>query len=144
MKTKIIQSIVGGIIATVVMTIVMFVAPYMGMPKMNPPQMLSMIMGFPLVIGWVMHFMIGIVFAMMYAFLFIIIVKKISNNSVKGVLFGIAAFLFAQVAMMIMGAMMGGMPPMEGNMVLMMMGSLIGHIVFGVVVAIFVTNESNK
>lgn len=45
MNNKILQAIKGGIIATLVMTMVMFVAPYMGLPKMNPAAMLSMMMG---------------------------------------------------------------------------------------------------
>jgi hypothetical protein len=33
---------------------------------------------------------------------------------------------------------MGGMPPMEGSMMLMIIGIAIGHIVCGIVVAMFV------
>ncbi len=141
MTTKFKQSIIGGIVATAVMTMVMFVAPMMGMPKMNPAAMLSMMMGFPLSIGWIMHFMIGIIFALMYAFLFIPLVKKVNSNMLKGAIFGMAAFVFAQIAMAIMGAMLGGMPPMEGSMMLMMIGSIMGHVIFGIVVAVFVKGE---
>jgi len=141
METKIKQSIIGGITGTAVMTMVMFVAPMMGMPKMNPAEMLSMMMGLPLTIGWIMHFMIGITFALIYAFFFIKVVKKISNNILKGAIFGLAAFIFAQIAMAMMGAMLGGMPPMEGSMMLMMIGSITGHVIFGIVVSAFVKEE---
>ena len=141
METKIKQSIIGGITGTAVMTMVMFVAPMMGMPKMNPAEMLSMMMGLPLTIGWIMHFMIGITFALIYAFFFIKVVKKISNNILKGAIFGLAAFIFAQIAMAMMGAMLGGMPPMEGSMMLMMIGSITGHVIFGIVVTAFVKEE---
>jgi uncharacterized membrane protein YagU involved in acid resistance len=137
MTKKIQQALIGGIAGTAVMTLVMFMAPMMGMPEMNPPAMLSMMMGFPIVVGWVMHFMIGIIFAFAYAFLFIDLLKKIKNNILKGAIFGFAVFMFAQVAMAVMGSMLGGMPEMEGNMVLMMIGSIIGHIIFGIVVALF-------
>ncbi|MBG0780957.1 MAG: hypothetical protein H0S84_01675 [Bacteroidales bacterium] len=43
------------------MTLIMMVGPMMGMPKMNPATMLSMMMGFPLIVGWIMHFMIGLI-----------------------------------------------------------------------------------
>jgi hypothetical protein len=138
MTTKIKQSLIGGIVGTAVMTMVMFIAPMMGMPKMNPPEMLSMMMGFPIVVGWLMHFMIGIIFAMAYAFFFINVVKKIGSNILKGAIFGFAVFVFAQIAMAIMGSLMGGMPPMEGSMMLMMIGSIIGHVIFGITVALFV------
>lgn len=140
MTTKIKQALMGGIIGTAVMTIVMMIAPMMGMPKMNPPQMLSMMMGFPIVVGWLMHFMIGIIFAMAYAFFFINVVKKVSNNILKGAIFGFAVFIFAQIMMAIMG-MMFPMPPMEGSMLLMMIGSIMGHIIFGITVALFVKEQ---
>jgi hypothetical protein len=40
--------------------------------------------------------------------------------------------------MAIMGAVLGGMPPMEGSMMLTMLGSIIGHVIFGIVVVQFV------
>lgn len=134
MNNNILQAIKGGIIATLVMTMVMFVAPYMGLPKMNPAGMLSMMMGVPLFAGWTMHFMIGITFAFSYVILERLLLKKITNKIVKGVIFGVFAFIIAQIAMPIMGAMFGGMTAPKGNMALMMMGSVIGHIVFGIVV----------
>ncbi len=138
MTTKIKQSLIGGIVGTAVMTMVMLIAPMMGMPKMNPPELLSMMMGFPIVVGWLMHFLIGIIFAMAYAFFFMNIVKKISSNIIKGAIFGFAVFVFAQIAMAIMGAMLGDTPPMEGSMMLMIIGSIIGHVIFGITVALFV------
>lgn len=137
MTTKIKQALIGGILGTAVMTMVMFIAPFMGMPKMNPAAMLSMMMGFPIVVGWLMHFMIGVIFALAYALFFINLVKKVSNNILKGAIFGMAAFIFAQIMMAIMGLMLP-MPPMEGSMVLMMLGSIMGHVIFGIVVAQFV------
>ena len=138
MKTKISQSLIGGIIATAVMSAVMMLAAMMGMPKMSPPNMLATMMGVPIIIGWLMHFMIGVIFALSYAYLFINIVRKINSNALKGVIFGIAAFIFAQIAMVILDAMMGGLPPMEGSVALIMIGSIMGHIIFGIVVAVFV------
>jgi hypothetical protein len=138
MKTKIQQSLLGGIVGTIVMTAVMFIAPLIGMHKMNPAAMLSMMMGFPIIIGWIMHFMIGTIFATAYVFLFFSLLKKIKSNMLKGAIFGLIVFIFAQIIMALMGAILGGMPPMEGSMILVMMGSLIGHLVFGITVALFV------
>lgn len=133
MNKKIILSVFGGIIGTTFMTIVMMLAPMMGIPKMSPPEMLSGMLGMPVVVGWIMHFMIGIMFAFAYTYL-CIFKHKISNVWLKGAVFGIIAFVFAQVMMGIMG-MMIPMPKMEGSMVLMAMGSLFGHIIFGMAVA---------
>lgn len=51
MTTKIKQALIGGIIGTAVMTKVTMIAPMIGMPKMSPPEMLSMMTGFPIIIS---------------------------------------------------------------------------------------------
>lgn len=141
MKTKVTQAVTGGLIGTAAMSLVMFVAPMMGMPKMNPAEMLSGMMAIPSFIGWMMHFMIGIIFTLMYVFLLLPILKEVNGKVLKGIIFGIAAFIFAQIAMALMGAMFGEMPSPEGSMVLIAIGSIFGHLVFGVVAALFVSEN---
>jgi len=138
MKTKISQAVIGGIVATLAMTMVMFVAPYMGLPKMNAAAMLSMMMGVPVPIGWGIHFMIGIVFALAYVFLFVPILKKVNNRIVKGTIFGLAVFVFAQLMIAVMGAIFGGMSSPEGSMLLVLIGGIIGHIIYGIVVSLLI------
>lgn len=138
MNPKIQQALLAGFVGTAAMTAVMMMAPMMGFPKMSAAGMLSMMMGVPMVVGWMMHFMIGIVFAVAYALFFQNVVKGIGSPLLRGVVFGMAVFVFAQIMMALMGAMMGGMPPMEGSKVMMIMGSIIGHLVFGIVVALLV------
>jgi len=127
-----IKSILAGVIGTAVMTGVMMIAPMMGMPKMSPPHMLSGMMGMPIAAGWAMHFGIGIMFAIAYTMLFSKV--NISNIWVKGAAFGVVAFIAAQIGMQVMGMMMP-MPPMEGPMMLTAIGSLMGHVIFGMTVA---------
>lgn len=138
MKSKIQQSIIGGIVGTAAMTMIMFVGPMMGMPKMNPAEMLSGMMGFPIFMGWFMHFLIGVVFALGYVFLLKNIFKNINSKILKGTIFGFAVFVFAQLMMAVMGAIMGGMSSPEGNMLLMAIGSIVGHIIFGIVTVLFI------
>ena len=133
MNTKISKSILGGIIGTILMTIVTMIAPMMGMPKMSPSAMLASMTNMPIAAGWVMHFMIGIIFAFAYTYLFAPKVK-ISNIFLKGAVFGLVVFVFAQIIMAMMGAMLP-MPKMEGSMMLMMIGSIIGHVIFGMSVS---------
>ena len=124
MDSRSVKSIIAGVVGTLVMTAVMVVAPMMGMPKMSPPAMLSGMMGMPIIVGWMMHFMIGIAFALAYAFVFAPIVK-IGSLALKGAIYGVAAFIFAQIMMAVMGTMIA-------------VGSLMGHVIFGVVVALLV------
>lgn len=125
MNSNLSKSIVGGIVGAALMSLVMFIAPMMGMPKMSAPDMLSGMMGMPILVGWLMHFIIGIIFALVYTFLFAPNVQ-ISNIYVKGAVFGIAVFILAQLMMALMP-----MPMQEGSKMLMIMGSLIGHVIFG-------------
>ncbi len=101
--------------------------------------MLSDLMGFPIFIGWMMHFMIGVVFANGYVFFMSGWLQKIESKILKGALFGFAVFVFAQIMMALMSAMMGGMPSQQGTMAMIMIGSIIGHIVFGIVVSLLVS-----
>ncbi len=146
MKSKIAQSVIAGLVATAVMTGFMFLAPMMGLPKMNPAEMLSGMMGVSLMVGYLMHCMIGIIFGAAYVYLFN---KKvhISSKLLKGALFGFTVFVFAQVMMFIIGKM-APMPMPQENMMLTMLGSLIGHLVFGIVVALivpaYIAVQSNK
>ena len=138
MTPRIQQALLAGLAGTAAMSAVTMIAPMMGLPKMSPPGMLAMMVGAPMFMGWLMHFMIGIVFALAYALFFQNIVKNMGSPVLRGAVFGMATFVFAQVMMMIMGAMMGGMPPMEGSKAMLMLGSIIGHLVFGIVVAMLV------
>ncbi len=52
MLVKIPKALLGGITGTTAMSLFMMLAPLMGIPKMNPAQMLSSMMGFPIWVGW--------------------------------------------------------------------------------------------
>lgn len=101
--------------------------------KFRPLEMLSGILGMPVFVGWIMHYMIGIIFAFAYTYL-CIFKHKISNIWHKGTVFGVIALIFAQIMMALMGMRMP-MPAMEGSMMLTMIGSLMGYIIFGMAVS---------
>ena len=122
------RAVAGGIAGTIVMTVIgLFVAPMMGIPRMNPAEMLAGAMGGNMILGWGGHFMIGIVFAVIYA---AVAVSVIPGPPVaRGAIFALAPWLAAQLAVM----PMMGMPLFSGSMT-MAMGSLLGHLVYGATV----------
>ena len=128
------RTIIAGIVGTAVMTLVIFLAPKMGLPKMSPPEMLAGMMGLPIIAGWIMHFLIGIIFAFGYSYLFAP-KTRIKNLVVKGAIYGFLVFIFAQLGMAMMGSMMADMPAPELPLQ-MALGSLIGHLVYGIGVSI--------
>lgn len=123
------RAVAAGIIGTAVMTVVgIWVAPLMGMPAMNPADMLAGAMGSGPALGWIAHFMIGVVLAVIYA---AVAARLPGPPVVRGALYGIAPFLVAQIVVM----PMMGMPLFSGSAV-MALGSLIGHLVYGGVVGV--------
>lgn len=131
------KTMAGGIVATATMTILMMAAPVMGMPEMNVGEMLGGMLGGIIILGWMMHFVIGIFFAIAYMYL-VNNRLKISNNLLRGAVYGLIVFVFAQIMMAGMG-MVGLMPvPPAGSMPMMMVGSLAGHLVYGTVLGSFV------
>ena len=137
MNLQIKTALMPGMVATAAFTIVTMIAPMMGFPKMSPPEMLSSMFGFSIAIGWIMHIMIGLIYAVAYLMFFQKALSKISNKFLKGMIFGMVIFVFAQVMMALMG-MIFSMPQPEGSMLLNIIGSFMGHIIFGLVIILLV------
>ena len=120
------RGIVGGLAGTAVMTALMRMAPAMGLPPMNIGAMLGSVMGGSVVLGWMAHFMIGTVLAIVYAALFA--ARLPGPGFVRGALYGLAPWLVAQLVVMpMMGA--GAFGGSFGAA----FGSLMGHLVYGAV-----------
>jgi uncharacterized membrane protein YagU involved in acid resistance len=132
MQPSITRVLAAGVVGTLVMTAVgLYVAPLMGMPRMNPADMLAGQMGGIPSLGWAGHLMIGVVLAVIYA-------KLVSGRlpgpgMLQGSLFSIAPWLMAQLIVM----PMMGMPLFSGS-VLVAAGSLVGHLMYGAVLGAIV------
>ncbi len=138
MSTRIQKGIIAGILGTAAMTLVMYIGYIIGMPKMNPAEMLAGILDVSNTIGWLLHFMTGIIFALTYSLVFFKVIYRIKNMWVKGIVYGLAVFMFAQIALAVMLAIMDPLPEPGGNMMLIAIGSIIGHLVYGITVVKFV------
>ncbi len=139
------SAVIAGIAATAMMTIFTFIAPLMGI-KMNIPEMLASTMGLPIVFGWVAHFMVGIILAIIYAGIYVPIAN--SGSSLKsGAIFSIFPWLMAQIIIMPMMSAMKGMGFIAGlfsGSLILAMASLIGHLVYGVVLGKLYNAEKEK
>jgi len=142
----ILGAIVAGVVGTTVMTMVMMMAPKMGMPKMDIVGMLGSMFSADgnRMVGMVMHFMMGIVFAIVYALLWNAGVGTVTL--LWGVIFGtghwlIAGVMMGSAAMMHAGVKAGtvnapGVYMINNGGMMAFMGGLIGHVIFGMVVAL--------
>ena len=121
------RAIFGGVVGTLVMTAVgVWLAPMMGIPRMNPAEMLAGQMGGNIALGWAAHLMVGVILAIGYA---IVSPSLVGPPAVRGAIYGVAPWLLAQVAVM---PMMGA--PIFSGSVVLAMGSLLGHLIYGAVV----------
>lgn len=120
--------VTAGVAGTVVMTLLMLMGPVMGMPKMDMGQMLgpmNPMVKMPYAVGWVMHFIIGVILTGIYAALFLNTLP--STGWKRGAIWGLIPFVMAQLVVM----PMMGMGVFSGGQIMMIMGSLIGHLVYG-------------
>jgi hypothetical protein len=141
-SSKIVKGLIAGFVATVVLTILMMMKKMLGvMPELDPVRMLSEMaaqnMGMEpnIMIGWIMHFMIGSV-AWGGAFIVLNNVLPGTSQIAKGISLGIVAWFMMMIGPMPMsgaglfGLNMGILAPVMTFML---------HIVFGVVLgAVFI------
>ena len=128
MRTNYLKAIGAGVVGTLAMTAVgVWVAPMMGMPPMNPADLLASKMGGMLSLGWVGHLMIGSIFALIYASF--VASRLPGPPAIRGAVFSLAPWLMAQMIVM----PMMGMSLFSGS-VMMAGGSLIGHLIYGLVI----------
>ncbi|MCI0553735.1 MAG: hypothetical protein L0287_22535 [Anaerolineae bacterium] len=143
---NILSAVIAGVVASLVFSIVLGVAPKMGMPKMDIVSLLASMFS-PRsnpVQGWMMHLMMGIVFALMYALLW---------SSGIGAPTWLGGLIFGAVHWLIVGMVMGMIPIMHVGIksgtvqapglwmtnhggFMAFMGGLIGHMIFGAVIAV--------
>lgn len=143
---NVLAALIAGLVGTAAMTLLMMLAPRMGMPKMDVMGMLGSMVsqdaGRARLIGAVMHFMMGMVFAVVYALLWSLGIG--SASALWGLIFGAVHGLGAGVMMPVMTRVMpspvssAGVATASASPSGMsgMPGLLMGHMVFGLVVAL--------
>lgn len=124
------RGLLAGAVGTAAITMLMLGAPLMGMPKMPIGEMLGSFLHIGSAAGWAMHVVIGLVLALMYAGWFA--TRLPGGPALRGAIYGFGVFLVAQV---VVTPMMGGGVFSGGN-VPMIMGSLMGHLVYGALVGL--------
>lgn len=129
---KVINGILAGLAATVVLSMLMVMKAKMGlMPDVNVIAMLASKMGGNIMMGWVAHFMIGVIgYGLAYALVFSEL--PFGNHTTRGIALGATGWLVMMVAVMpMMGAGLFGLAMPSAIMV--PVATLMLHIVFGAV-----------
>jgi len=125
----------AGLIGTGVMTALLLIEPSIGLPTIAIGQILSTSLGlataqlpFGAAVGWLIHFLVGMVLALVYAGL---VRRRLPGGPLlSGVIYGGLVFLVAQLCFMpLVGAGI-----FSGGQLDLLAGSLLGHLVYGGVV----------
>jgi len=132
-KPRLTQAVIGGLAGTILMTLMMYyVAPLMMSGPMDIASMLGDMMGMGSRMGMLVHFLLGAVaFPALFA---MVLWAKLPGGSgeMKGLVFGLLLWVIAQAVVMPMaGAGMFSANHPEPMMAIL--GSLIGHAVYGAV-----------
>ena len=124
------RSMLGGLAGTMVMTAMMYmVAPMMGL-NMDIAQMLGSMLGGSWAAGMAMHVVNGtVIFPLVYA---LVLYSMLPGGPlVKGAAWGVVLWLVSQAVVMPM--MGGGFFRMAMGGMMAVVGSLMGHLLYGVV-----------
>lgn len=125
----------AGVIGTAVITALWQVEPAIGLPRIAVGHILSTFMAVSvahlnvgIVGGWVVHFIVGILLALLYAGVF---AERLPGSPIRrGATYGVLVFILAQALFM---PLVGGGFFSRGDVELLL-GSLLGHIAYGIVV----------
>jgi len=131
------NAIIAGLIGTVGMTILMYLAPVMGLPKMDIINIIGTMFtsnkNTAIVIGVIIHFMMGAVFGLIYAFVWSIGIG--APMWLWGLIFGGVHGLVVAFMMPLVVKMHPRKPVMAGG-TSQIFGLVMGHMVFGLIVAV--------
>ena len=129
------RAVAAGLIGTAAMTSLLLIEPSVGLPRIAIGQILSTALGLTpayltagAVMGWIIDFLVGALFALVYA---AFLERRLPGVPVvRGVIFGILVFILAQLVFM---PLVGGGLFSHGDLQ-MLLGSFLGHIVYGAIV----------
>ena len=129
--------IIAGLAGTVAMTILMYLAPLMGMPKLDIIAMLGTMFTsnktVSTIIGVMAHLMMGVVFAFIYVLLWSFGIG--SPTWLWGLIFGAVHGLVVYMIMPMINRMHPRSVEMEGG-TKMAVGMVMVHMLYGLVVAL--------
>lgn len=130
------KTFLAGLTATGVMSIFMIAAPLIGMPHVKIGVFLGAIAGGIKAVGWIIHFLIGIGFAFLYA-RFVNNSLPVENNIARGVIYGIGVFLFAQMVLFTFAFLNWLSVDLMQDMALSVFVNFLGHLIYGAVLGTF-------
>ena len=128
------RGIGAGLAATMVLSMIMVAKGMMGlMPELNVIAMLSLMMKSAPIVGWIVHFMIGM---LAWGLGFVAVSRYLPGKTdlTRGISFGVAAWAMMMLVIMPMagagffGLKMGMMAPVMTLMLHVIYGAVLGYV----------------
>ncbi len=141
--SKVVNGMLAGLVATVVLSLLMVLKKMVGlMPDLNVIAMLAKQMGTGPLMGWVAHFMIGVVgYGIVYGLIFSKL--PLGAHAVRGMALGVVGWLIMMVVLMpMMGGGLFGTQMPSGMMV--PVATLILHLIFGAVLGVVFSRSAYR
>jgi len=141
MKSNITKTILGGFVGTLMMSLMMkFAAPMLIGHPMDIAAMLGNMMGGVYALGMTAHIMLGV---LVFPLIYVTLLRRILPGSpiIKGLLFGSLLWLIAETLIMPMAGAGFFMAEIGGAKAVM--AALMGHLVYGGLLGVFVGRESS-
>ncbi len=132
--------LLAGIAATAVMTVFMIVAQFIGLPKMNVGELLGELFAGNIIIGWSLHFVIGIIFAFIYVQFFNHTLPVI-HDVFRGMVYGIIVFIGSQIIFTTVSLLGLLTWDQKESMALMVFGNCLACMIYGSVLGAFFKNK---
>jgi uncharacterized membrane protein YagU involved in acid resistance len=137
MAFNVLAAVFAGLIGTGVMTVLLYLAPSIGMTRVDIIGMLGTVFsprrGLIPILGVIVHLAVGVVFAIVYALFWSAGVGV--DIWYWGLIFGAAHGLIATIAIPLM-MWIHPRPPETSGGLKMVGGLLLGHTIYGLIVAI--------
>jgi len=129
------KNTIAGILGTTIMSILIFLSENINLPRLPVWEIISEKTNTPIIIGWLIHFLIGIFFA----FIFSLFSRKefYKINISTGMIFGFTIFIFVQTLSITTSGI-------KENQLLLALGSAIGHIIYGAVIGFFLQTKDKS
>ena len=128
--------LLAAIVATAVMTGFVLAAPLIGLPQTKIAVLLGAMFHGNLIAGWVMHFVIGILFVIPYALLF----NKwlpVENKVARGAIYGIVVFVFSEIIFALINILGYLTWDNKESMALMIFVNILSCLIYGMVLGAF-------
>ena len=130
MENKIVSTVVGGIAATAVITGVMILSSWLGMPDIDYGSMLATFTNTSPAVGWIMHFITGIILA--YGYVYYFRQEVPGPYPMRGMIYGILPWVITLIMLFPMMGMKTGISkaPSVG---IFIVSTMIAYLAFGLV-----------